>query len=128
MQYPTFQQDYNPTWLYNFAQSASVTQMSQLTNYTCNNPISMLQGITACQNLNNNPFVPPSNQVAPTNDTETENSQSSAPEGLSTGSKAGIAVGVIVGVAVVAGGAYMFWRKRITISEPSHNFYKMDDI
>ncbi|KAG2172902.1 hypothetical protein INT43_000252 [Umbelopsis isabellina] len=128
MQYPTFQPSYNMTWIYNFAQSGPVRQMSQLTNYTCGNANAMLQGITACDNLNGDPFVPPSTQVAPTNDTETENSQSSAPQGLSAGSKAGIAVGVIAGVAAVAGGAYMFWRKRKTFSEPSHNFYKMDDI
>ncbi|CAM0140666.1 hypothetical protein VKS41_007920 [Umbelopsis sp. WA50703] len=128
MQYPTFQSSYNPTWIYNFARSASVNQISQISNYSCGNPMGMLQGITCTSNLNNNPFVPPSNQVVPTNDTETEDTQSSASQGLSAGSKAGIAVGVVAGVAAVAGGAFVFWRKRKSFSEPSHNFYKMDDI
>lgn len=47
-------------------------------------------------------------------DSSSSNDSSSSPSGgggLSTGAKAGIAVGVILGVAILALGAFWFWRR-----------------
>jgi len=127
MQYPTFQPSYAPlTWLYNFAQTASPRTMS--TNYTCGNAAAQITGQIVC--VYNSPFTPPSTQLAPSNETNSgsSNPSSSSDGGLSGGAKAGIAIGVIAGVAAIGGAGFLFWRRRRGGSEPTHNFYKMDDI
>ncbi|KAI9279241.1 hypothetical protein BC943DRAFT_340600 [Umbelopsis sp. AD052] len=126
IQYPTFQNTYNTTWLYNFAIGSSP---HTIPSYVCNDSLAMITNQIHC--YGDEPFTPPATQVAPTNETETgDNSNSSSGDqssSLSTGSKAGIAIGVIAGVAALGGAAFLFYRKRPT-AEPSHNFYKMDDI
>ncbi|KAG2174508.1 hypothetical protein INT44_006771 [Umbelopsis vinacea] len=125
IQYPTFQNTYNTTWLYNFAIGSSPHTMPA--NYECKDTLAMISNQIHC--YGDEPFTPPATQVAPTNETETEDNSSSGDQSssLSTGSKAGIAIGVIAGVAALGGAAFLFYRKRPT-AEPSHNFYKMDDI
>jgi LPXTG-motif cell wall-anchored protein len=126
MQYPTFQPSYIPlTWVYNFAQSASPHQMNSA--YICGNAAAQISGQITCLSSLNSPFVPPSTQPAPTNETSTDNSSNTQSNGMSTGAKAGIAIGVIAGVAALGGAGFWFWRRNRG-GEPSHNFYKMDDI
>ncbi|KAI8584481.1 hypothetical protein K450DRAFT_608 [Umbelopsis ramanniana AG] len=128
IQYPTFQNTYNTTWLYNFALGSS--PQSFPANYVCNNAYVMLTNQISC--YLDEPFTPPATQAAPTNETETDDGGSNSSSGdqsssLSSGSKAGIAIGVIAGVAALGGAAFWFYRRRPT-AEPSHNFYKMDEI
>jgi LPXTG-motif cell wall-anchored protein len=127
IQYPTFQNTYNTTWLYNFALGSSPQTFPA--NYTCSDPSLMLQNQISC--YVDEPFTPPATQAAPTNETETDNGSSSSSgdqsSSLSVGSKAGIVIGVIAGIAALGGAAFWFYRRRKP-SEPSHNFYKMDDI
>lgn len=126
MQYPTFQPSYIPlTWVYNFAQSATPHQMNSA--YICGNAVAQISSQITCLSALNSPFVPPSTQPAPTNETSTENSSNTQSDGMSTGAKAGIAIGVIAGVAALGGAGFWFWRRKRG-GEPSHNFYKMDDI
>ncbi|KAH8553765.1 hypothetical protein BGW37DRAFT_270421 [Umbelopsis sp. PMI_123] len=125
IQYPTFQNTYNTTWLYNFAIGSSPQQFPS--NYTCNNPQIMLANQIAC--WVDEPFTPPATQPTPTNDTTTGTGSGNSGQsgGLSSGSKAGIAIGVIAGVAALGGAGFWFYRRRKT-SEPTHTFYKMEDI
>lgn len=126
LQYPTFLNTYNGTWVYNFAIGSSPSIFPS--NFPCNNPNVMLNQFICYPDT---PFTPPATQAAPTNETETEdNSNTSGGEQSSTlsgGSKAGIVIGVIGGVAALGGAAFWFYRRRKT-SDPSHNFYKMDEI
>ncbi|KAI8887517.1 hypothetical protein K501DRAFT_175424, partial [Backusella circina FSU 941] len=116
MVYNTYEPDYSMTWLRAFAQLANSRMVSNATYPSCTDPLARLN----TNQCSLSPFDPNRNST----NTTTESSQK---ESLSQGGKAGVAVGVIVGVAAASILGFFTWKK-CSKAGTERTFYKMDDM
>lgn len=107
---PTYQSNYSFTWMRNFAKSDNARQIAD-TTYLCD--AHDIFNATLCEP---HPFG--SNQTSTSTDTSSH---------LSKGGKAGISVGVIVFVLVVAVVAYALYRQ-CRQTQGDRPFYRMKDM
>lgn len=114
---PTYDSNYTYTWLRNFAKSDVPRQMSQI-SYQCD-----AQSIFQQTQCTSNPFG--SGQGSTPNTNEGNSSR----HGLSSGGKAGVSVGVIVGVLGAGVIAFFLYRRhQMKKNVPKRPFYRMNDI
>lgn len=115
MVYNTYEPTYNMNWLRTFAQMRRPSFVSNLTYPSCTDPVPRIN-----TNLCAMGSFTPNSTVVSTPHTVTDS------PGLSAGGKAGIAVGVIVGVAAIAGFAIFKYKQKRVPTEGT--FVKMNDI
>jgi hypothetical protein len=116
MVYNTYEPDYSMTWLRAFAQLAKSRAVSNSTYPSCTDPLARLN-MNQCSLT---PFDPNGNST----DTSSEDKQE---KNLSEGGKAGVAVGVIVGLSAACIIGFFTWKK-CSKGGSERTFYKMDDM
>ncbi|KAI8997076.1 hypothetical protein BDB01DRAFT_769727 [Pilobolus umbonatus] len=116
MVYNTYEPTYDSTWLRPIAQSSRPHVISKITYPSCTDTSQRIS-INICHLQAFDP----------------KHESSTAPKlvsgnGLDTGAKVGIAIGVIAGVLIIAAVVYTcFFRKKSAETTDDRRFYKMDD-